>query len=458
MADGPATKAAILDVLADVSPSGQARSSALTVSLDWFQWLPAQAVRLFNAPGTGLYDPGTWWADDVQRRALGADPPVVTIERRLGERLAAVDTIRPGHERSLRVGWLFVTGRRPLDNGRTQRVLHPLLSVPVRVTVPPLVGEAAVKPAGDVALSDLIGGDRRHELETTYVLGGGALEGEREVEIPAALLRKLRRLHQFAMAAARAAGFEVARMVPVSGRPEELLKNETLTVVAGVALFTAGDAGGFSASESLRSWAARSTSSDDAFHALYLGSETPHPPPAGAEREVLAPFPLTPAQRRAVALTRTSSVSVVSGAAGNGKSHTVSAIACDAVARGESVLVAAKSEAAVDALLVLLGEAPGPAPVVFGSSERRDELARRLAAGELRVADGAALAAAEEALRATAAERDALAASIMVVDGGAIVQRGTHDELVGAPGLYGVLHRTQFGTTPEAPESNTTAP
>ena len=40
---------------------------------------------------------------------------------------------------------------------------------------------------------------------------------------------------------------------------------------------------------------------------------------------------------------------------------------------------------------------------------------------------------------------------ILVLDGGTIVQRGTHDQLVEAPGLYGVLNRTQFGPGPEAP-------
>lgn len=46
---------------------------------------------------------------------------------------------------------------------------------------------------------------------------------------------------------------------------------------------------------------------------------------------------------------------------------------------------------------------------------------------------------------------------ILVLDDGAIVQRGTHDQLVNAPGLYGVLHHTQFGTTPGAPESSPAA-
>ena len=35
---------------------------------------------------------------------------------------------------------------------------------------------------------------------------------------------------------------------------------------------------------------------------------------------------------------------------------------------------------------------------------------------------------------------------ILVLDQGRIVQRGTHDQLIGAPGLYATLHRTQFGS------------
>ena len=37
---------------------------------------------------------------------------------------------------------------------------------------------------------------------------------------------------------------------------------------------------------------------------------------------------------------------------------------------------------------------------------------------------------------------------ILVVEGGTIVQRGTHDELIAAGGLYAELYRTQFQREP----------
>ncbi len=403
MSEGSQVQAsAVLGVLADLSPSAQQRSSGLTIPLDWFRWLPANAVRLFPSP-TGL---------PLDRP--GAQVPIgVPVERSFGERLAAIDRIRPGQQRSLRVGWLFVAGRRPLGDGKLQRVFHPLLSVPVRVVLPPLAGKAQLWAAGDVEVTSLVSDpDRRHQLEAGYQVGGGALDEGQGTEIDEALLRRLERLRAFATEASKAAGFEAAGLEPVSAGPENLLRRKALTVVAGLGVFTAQDVGGYSAAASLRSWAGRTMPVTTAFHALYLGTGTERDPSATPAPGVAAPFPLTPTQRGAVAVSRTASVSVVSGAPGTGKSHTVSAIACDAVGRGETVLVAAKSDAAVDALLVLLGEAPGPDPVVFGSSERRDELARRLEAGVLRPAEPAELAAAERALAELVAARAALVGKI----------------------------------------------
>jgi hypothetical protein len=89
---------------------------------------------------------------------------VVSIDRAFGERLAAVDQIR-AEQRSLRVGWLFVAGRTKTDDGRTRRVFHPLVTVPVRVQRLPAFGGTNLLPAGDAEVTELVKDhDQRHEL------------------------------------------------------------------------------------------------------------------------------------------------------------------------------------------------------------------------------------------------------------------------------------------------------
>ncbi len=72
--------------------------------------------------------------------------------------------------------------------------------------------------------------------------------------------------------------------------------------------------------------------------------------------------------------------------------------------------------------------------------------------------------AVQEALRTALAGRTSLviahrlstirdADQILVVDDGRIVERGTHDELVGAGGLYAELYRTQFASQARTYES-----
>ena len=121
---------------------------------------------------------------------------------------------------------------------------------------------------------------------------------------------------------------------------------------------------------------------------------------------------LTPAQRSAVRASRTQPVTVISGAPGTGKSHTICAVAMDALAHGRSVLVGAKTDAAVDALIDLFQQAPGPEPVVFGSDERRDALADRLSAGQLAAEDGAAVTVCLDRLEHASADRQRLRSMI----------------------------------------------
>ncbi len=183
------SQASVLGVLADLSPSAQQHSSALTVPLDWFRWLPASGVSLFQR-----YGANGWLGDRLAAGArlpsltmnpAGQVPVSVPLERHVGERLAAIDRIRSSEQRSLRAGWLFVAGRQPIGGGRMQRVFSPLLSVPVRIALPPLLGNAAVTAAGDVSISELVTDPvRRHDLEAAYELGGGALDAVDTAEIP----------------------------------------------------------------------------------------------------------------------------------------------------------------------------------------------------------------------------------------------------------------------------------
>jgi hypothetical protein len=435
-AGGAGQTAAVLNVLADLSPSAQQEAGGLAVPTAWFHWMNISAVGMFvpraipasDIRPNGRFGGAAWppIRDPKLVREMAATPIAAQIERDIGERLASVDQIRTGHH-ALRVGWLFVAGRRPLPDGRMQRVFHPLLSAPVRVQVPPIWGMATVTVTGDTTITDRVADrDLRNELEATYEIGGGALDNYSTPFVDMALLQRLDRLRAFALRAARAAGFEVGKLVSATESPDAFLRREGLVVVAGVGVYTTDEVGDVSPAAALREWAGRSLGTSTALHTLYFGQTGGE---QASDDPIVSPFPLTLAQREAVTRSRQDPVSVVSGAPGTGKSHTVAAIACEALRRNETVLVAAKSEAAVDALLDLLDNAPGPDPVVFGSSERRDALADRLGAGELRATNKDALEQARRSVSRAMRDRAALAGEIACqLDAEAYLSGRTGDE------------------------------
>ena len=393
MDERPATTARrVLHALADLSPAAEQRTPALAVPTEWFRWLPLSAVGLLQPPVVGN--------DRV---------PTVGIDRRFAERLAAVDQIRPG-QRSLRMGWLFVAGRTSTGGGRSYRVFHPLVTIPVRVNR--MLG--TLVPAGDAEVSELVA-DRelRRELEAAVEFGGGALEGVNGVAIPPGLLARLDRLKRFARTAAAATELPASQIVAAGDGPDALMRSDELVIVAGAGVYATHETGGTSRAASLRAWTEEALRDMTAFHRLYLDDlPEPPPPPDDEPAAVESPFLLTPVQRDAVRSSRHRPLTLVSGAPGTGKSQTVVAIACDALARGQRVLVAAKSDATVDALLDLLERAPGPDPVVFGSNERRDELAARLSAGQLEPVAEGRVAEAHDAMAKAVDRRDRLRAGI----------------------------------------------
>lgn len=239
-------------------------------------------------------------------------------------------------------------------------------------------------PAGDVELTELVADrDQRYRLESQVQYGGGALDGLTGAAIPTALLARLDGLRRFARAVTSAAQLPASRLVPANDGPDTLLRGDGLVIVAGVGVYAAHETGTASRSGSLRAWAAAPLERWTGFHSMYLDAPPPDVGDDGDSAAVESPYVLTPVQERAVVSSRRDPVTLISGAPGTGKSHKVVAMACDALAGGESVLIAAKSDATVDALLGLLERVPGPDPVVFGSNERREALAARLAANQL---------------------------------------------------------------------------
>lgn len=370
--------------LAGLATSTEDRPPPGMIPLDCFYWLPASAVRLFTSPDTDHR--GEAMAQQVGRFLAGgrSGPDTVgySIDRSFASYLAKFD--RLNGERSLRIGWLFVAGTLEGPDRKRTKVFWPLVSRSVRIVLPELVGPAGVNPVGDTEITTRITDrDQRHLLEEEMQFGGGALDDVRTEAVYEGLLARLTRLTDFAYRSAHAAGAPVLRgLVPADAAPEAFTRRDKLVVVAGVGVYADTQAIDLSQAGSLRSWARIGRLHRTAFHALYAGGElggvtssAPDAPPPPS------PFELTPVQREAVKRSRTSELTVVKGAPGTGKSHTITAIACDALARNKSVLVAARSDATVDALIELFERVPGPQPVVFGSNERKDRLASELEGG-----------------------------------------------------------------------------
>ncbi|MDQ3385792.1 MAG: ATP-binding protein [Actinomycetota bacterium] len=402
----------VLLALADLSPTAEQGEPGASVPLEWFRWLPLAALALFD---TSLLAAPLVRGGPLSFFDGASSTRVAAIERGFAERLAAVDQLRPS-QRSLRVGWLFVAGQTVDGAGKVRRTFHPLVTIPVRVLGTGPLGDARLVAAGDVELTPLVTDlTVRDRLEGGIQLGGGGFATE-DVAANPLVLARMPRLAGFARQTAAAAGWPASRLVPAGEAPSRLLRLDELVIVAGAAVYATHETGGTSRAASLEAWAGRDHAEVTALHAIYLDEEPvdararrPLASPrrvGGSRHAVVSPFLLTPRQRAAVRAARKNSVTVISGAPGTGKSHTIGAIVHDALANDERVLVAAKSDATVDALVELLQRAPGPDPVVFGSSERRDALATRLAGGQLHGVSDDSIAWARQLLDAAVAERD----------------------------------------------------
>jgi hypothetical protein len=357
--------AAALRVLADLAPTGS------QVALD---------VRRSSA--------FAWLGEVDAARLLGAGEGTAELPVRPSRALRTLQGLDALHaeERLIRAGWGFLTGT-VVDGDQRRTVLVPLLSCPVRIRG--RAGRARIVAAGDTEATPLVDAAHAQHLEMAgpFALTGGPGDDAA--------------LRSWLLATARTTGFAVAALLPAATDPTRRRRTfepgdgagreeAGLSLVPGVGIYAARDVAATDVASTLRGWASVEGLGDTAFGALYGARPSDGRMPddvamTQAEgrlaEELRSPLPLTEAQREVVARARREVITVVSGAPGNGKSHALVATAIDAVARGCSVLVATQSIHAAEVLGELLARYPGPQPVAFGSSEQREAIAVRFAAG-----------------------------------------------------------------------------
>lgn len=263
-------------------------------------------------------------------------------------------------ERLLRQGWGVVVGRTEVD-GKQRRIRVPLVNRPVRLRANGARSEVQeVIAAGDVEVHEaLVGTEFAAQLEAVF-----------DPERASAALEDLAWLQR----AAEAAGFADTTLwhLPAQRDPDRLL------VVVKAVVYIAADQAPTPLASGLRGWAARPGVDGTALTAMYDPSDDL---PAIDDHPLWSPLPLSREQTAAVVEARTAPVTVVAGAPGCGKSHTLAAITLDAMANGQSVLIATQSVHAADVLADLLDRHPGPLPVHFGDSERRDRFLTHISGG-----------------------------------------------------------------------------
>ena len=372
---------AILRCFADIAESGESDAASPGAG-------PADIARAAHAPvwlGTSLALP------------LDAEAAVApTVPRSEGIRhLATLDALEPSEHR-LRLGWVVVTGRIRADD-HAQGYCFPLISQPV-VLERDLARTAnlTLRPVGDMELTPLvIDAHRGAALEEGRQYGSGRLD-HAGAEITSRQLGRLPRLQSWIRDVVAACGLPpVSDVLPASEDPLGHRSRVGLVACVGAVLYAmepGRPAGPVPRHVALRSWAGTRGVQATAFATVYgLGT----PPPATTTPETLdTPIPLSPTQRAAATRARREPLTVISGPPGSGKTHTVAAIAADAVSRGASVLLVAGSTQIADGLADVMALRPGPQPLRFGRTQPADVVAGATGPG----ATSAEIRSAEHAL------------------------------------------------------------
>ena len=362
------------------------------------------------------------------------------VDTRALERLVGLDRLQAS-ERLLRLGWGWIGGKARFE-GDDRRILLPIVSVPIEVELGGWRGKQhRLTPAGDVTASHLMSDPAtRDRLLVDATLPDGSIRPS---------------VSDWLIESASAMGLPVD-LVQSMDDLAALRGQSVMTASPTAAVYISRDVADLGRGPTLERWARRLDSPvDTAFSRVYgltpAANPSPPPPPVGA-RPVELPVDnapsgpvadsivvLDPDQEAAVEAARTEFVSVIAGPPGTGKSHTVAAVALDAVQRGQSVLIATRSHHAANVLIDFLRIAGGPAPIVFGDNQSRRDLAQEVRdrlQGRVRSAVRPTETALEDASRAFELRRgqavEALEHERILADGDAVARalaEGSHVDL-----------------------------
>ena len=351
-----------------------------------------RAIQPMGAADNTLYELG----EPRRERALqnhGTEPWLLLERSRQSfQRLNQRAALHRG-EALLRIGWIWFAGTLARGDEQLQ-YCFPALSLPL---VSDLSGPKYLSRrqkwlksdsadtfwvGGDIEVTPLITDpDARDRILNTAHFGDGKLFNRVDPAsntfkpIPLSTISALPGLMPWCTSIADALGLVVSRTFAGESQhhPIDRRHEGGISLQVGCGLYLADPAPPGSSRSELLALAGLDGLDRSAVGSVYGESEV-----EARAREVIPLRPLTARQRRVAGTASASDLSVISGAPGTGKSHVLSVVAANAMARGESVLIVADSPHAVDVLMEHFAHTPGPTPVAFGGSRYGNELISEL--------------------------------------------------------------------------------